>query len=100
MDDVKVVVMCRDGAASPQLRREQLSAHRDYVDSHASVLVLSGPLVGDDGQDRTGQFYVLDVPELETARRFVDDDPFTRAGIFAEVTVEEFITVFRDGARV
>jgi uncharacterized protein YciI len=94
------IVVCRDGGASPEVRKATLLAHREYVDANAGLLVLSGPLLGPDGQSRTGQLFVLDVPDLAAAHRFVAADPFTQAGIFDEVSVDGFMPVFRDGSRL
>jgi uncharacterized protein YciI len=95
-----VMVVCRDAIVSPEARKGALAAHRDYVDANAGLLVLSGPLLGADGQSRTGQLFVLDVPDLAAAHRFVAADPFTQAGVFDEVTVDGFLLVFRDGSRL
>lgn len=77
-----------------------LAAHREYVDQHAAVLLLSGPLLDDDGRTRIGQLFVINVRDRDAALRFVADDPFTQAGIFADIDVWEFKPVFQDGRRV
>ena len=77
-----------------------LPEHRAYVDAHAPMLVMSGPLLASDGTTRTGQLFILDVPDRQTAERFIADDPFTRAGLFTDIEVDGFVIVFRDGQRV
>lgn len=95
---MNVVVVCRDAEQSSEARALSLPAHREYVDQWAAILVLSGPLTSDGHP--SGQFFVLDVPDRGTAERFVREDPFTMAGVFAEVSIDEIRLVFRDGARI
>lgn len=94
------VVTCRDADDSGRTRSSALAAHREYVDRHAPSLVLSGPLLGADGSTRIGQLFVLDVPDIAAAERFIAEDPFTVAGVFTDARVDGFLPVFRDGSRV
>lgn len=94
------VVTCRDAGDATQARASALPAHREYVDRHASSLMISGPLLGADGSTRVGQLFILDVADVAEAERFIAEDPFTKAGVFTDVQVDGFLPVFRDGARV
>lgn len=94
------LIVCRDGEDTNLLRSEHLPAHRDYVDQHAEQLLLSGPLIEDEGETRTGQLFVLDVPNKRAAEKFVQQDPFTTAGIFAQISIERIATRFQQGSRV
>jgi uncharacterized protein YciI len=99
---VYYVVSCFDaeGEAAASARAAVLPAHRDYVDQRSGMLMLSGPLLAPDGTTRAGQLFVLDVPDERAAQRFVDEDPFTTAGIFGEVRIHAFQPRFRDGRRL
>lgn len=94
------VVVCRDAEPGSDRRQAALDEHRRHVDRYADRIVLSGPLLADDGTTRCGQLFVLELPDRASAQRFVDDDPFTRAGIFESTRVDSVHLVVRDGRRV
>lgn len=96
----RFVVLCRDGEQSDALRTSALDAHRRYIDNQSKGIVVSGPLVEDDGQTRIGQFYVVDVESRSSAEEFVAKDPFTIAGVFASVEIARLLPRFLDGNRV
>jgi uncharacterized protein YciI len=93
------VIWCQDGADVDLVRAATLQSHRDYVDSYAAQVILSGPLLADDGVERRGQLFVLDVPGRQDAEEFIDNDPFTIAGVFATTEVRRFKLVFRRSQR-
>jgi len=53
----------------------------------------------DDGTTRSGQLFILDVPDHRRATAFIDADPFTAAGLFETVIIRGFTPVFSDGSR-
>lgn len=92
------VVYCRDVAGSGPLRDASIDDHRRYVDQRAAMIVMSGPLVADDGA-RRGQLFVLDVPDRAAAEEFATRDPFTLAGVFASVEIDAVLPKFAGGRR-
>lgn len=94
------VVICTDVEGSAPLRATSLSNHRRYVDERASSIVMSGPLVDDDSDLRTGQFYVLTVLNRSEAEAFVANDPFTAAGVFNHVAITRALPKFEFGHRL
>lgn len=94
------VVIATDGAESTPLREASLAEHRRYVDDQAGFIVMSGPLLADDADTRTGQFYVLEVANRSVAEAFVSSDPFTRAGVFAHVEITRLLPKFEAGRRL
>ncbi|GAA1933677.1 YciI family protein [Nocardioides marmoribigeumensis] len=94
------LVTCRDVADSAGLRAEHLPAHRRYVDERAEQILLSGPLTDDDGVRRVGQLFVLDVPDPPAASAFIRQDPFTRAGVFSDITIDRLELRFDGGRRL
>lgn len=92
-------VVCLDRPNSAGMRSQSLEAHRGHVDRHASSIVSSGPLLADDGTTRSGQLFILDVPDRPSAVAFIQADPFTAAGVFETVIVRQFAPVFSDGSR-
>lgn len=62
-------------------------------------LLLAGPHPAIDSEDPgpagfTGSLVVADFASLEDARAWADDDPYTRAGVYGNVTVKPFKKVF------
>jgi hypothetical protein len=93
-------VICWDKDGSAELRRACLDAHRDYVDAHASALLVSGALLAEDGETRVGQLFVLDVPDRTDAESFVASDPLTASGVFRDVAITGMAVKFRGGKRI
>jgi len=69
------------------LREQGLQAHLDYLRSRKSILVVSGATLTDDGEAVTGSLLIVNVGSRAEARAFVDGDPFTKAGLFSNVTI-------------
>jgi len=49
-----------------------------------------GPLLADDGETQIGSVLLLDVPDMHAARAFIDNMPFTKAGLFENVTMHRW----------
>ena len=69
------------------MREKGLQAHLDYLHSQKSILVLSGGTLSDDGNEFIGSLLVVNVNSRAEAQAFVDGDPFTKAGMFTNVTI-------------
>ncbi|WP_207484402.1 YciI family protein [Arenibaculum pallidiluteum] len=54
-------------------------------------IVMSGPLVADDGETMVGSLLVVEAPDRAAVERFNAADPFHRAGIWQGVTITGFI---------
>lgn len=94
-----IAVVCRDIADSAQLRSRTLDAHRHYVAGWSESIIFSGPLVDNDGYTRRGQLYLFTLSDLSMAHRFVADDPFVSAGLFASIEIDQVIPKFQTGQR-
>jgi uncharacterized protein YciI len=68
-----------DRPGSQALRREFRAAHETYLAQHPSTMMARGPLVTDDGQSAIGSVLLLDVPDMDTARGFMEKEPFFQA---------------------
>jgi uncharacterized protein YciI len=55
----------------------------EYYARHKDRLVTAGPLL-DPAGTQIGSFAIVAFPDLEAARAFHDEDPFVRAGLYAE----------------
>ena len=86
-------VMCLDKPDSSALRQATRPAHLDYVVSQ-DCLQIGGPLIGDDGETMIGSMMVLSVADKAAAQAFVDNDPYTKAGLFAQVEIHAWKHLF------
>ncbi len=80
-------ISCIDQANSAAIREEHLKTHRDYLASQKHIIVLAGATQNDEGTASTGSLFVLNVQSRAEAKKFSDGDPFTKAGVFAQVTI-------------
>lgn len=69
------------------MRDKGLQAHVDYLHSQKGILVVSGATLSDDGKAFIGSLLIVNVNSRVEAQAFVDGDPFTKAGMFTNVTI-------------
>ncbi len=81
-------IHCTDNPDTAALRAENLTAHREYLGSKKSVIVLAGATLSDDGEQMTGSVFIVNTGSRDEAKAFSDGDPFTKAGIFKSVTIQ------------
>ena len=70
-----------------EMREKGLQPHIDYLRSHKNILVVSGATTTDDGKEFVGSLLIVNVGSRAEAQAFVDGDPFTKAGMFKNVTI-------------
>jgi len=85
-----------DKPGSADLRAATRAAHLAYLKSHQHLLLAAGALISDDGTGGHGGLLILDTDDRAAAQRFVDEDPFTRAGLFEKITVTRWRKAFFD----
>ena len=73
-----------DGAAIRAATRDE---HFAYLDKHEDILVLGGALMAEDGATRIGSVLIVNVPNMEAAQAFSENEPFRKAGLFSSVKV-------------
>ncbi|BAF87418.1 YCII-related protein [Azorhizobium caulinodans ORS 571] len=82
----------RDGALSERLAH--YDAHKAFLSDTSAFgvrIVMSGPLVSDDGQTMIGSLFLIEAEDRAAVERFHAADPFKKAGIWARVTITGFI---------
>jgi uncharacterized protein YciI len=67
------------------LRKDLREAHEAYLAKHPSMVMARGPLVTDDGEASVGSVLLLDVPDMDAARAFLEKEPFYSSGVYQEV---------------
>lgn len=84
------MIMCKDKPGKLDVRKAKLDEHRTYVDNQPLKVVMSGPLVEDDGETMQGSLYMLEADTLDQAKNFYLNDPLYAADIWEDVTVSAF----------
>ena len=86
-----IVVLCFDGPGAAGLRATAAAAHLNYIETVLDEINLAGPLYDETGLLGRGSLYVLKTADEQRARQIVENDPFFKAGVFAEVRYRRFL---------
>ena len=76
------------------IRQRVRPAHKAYLAGVADRMAFAGPLVADDGQTMLGSLLAIDFPSRDAAHAWLADEPFTRAGLYASVTIHAFVNLW------
>jgi uncharacterized protein len=71
-------------------RSEIRPRHKAYLATKADQIAFAGPLVSDDGKTMVGSLLVIEFASREEAQRWLADEPFTRAGVYASTAIHAF----------
>lgn len=89
-----VLVICQDSDNAPELRKTHLQAHLDYIETIVAMVCVAGPLcqsVNSMQNDNTdGSCFIYDTEDLSIARKLLDHDPYSRAGVYSQVAFAKF----------
>jgi uncharacterized protein YciI len=55
------------------------------MDQYAATMIARGPTLSDDGTEWTGSMHIVGLPDAAAALVFAFEEPYYRAGVFAEV---------------
>jgi len=80
-----------DGLA---LRQQVRDEHLAYLDANKHLLLAAGAQIEDDGTGGRGGILIVDTDDRAEAQRFIDDDPFTKAGLFTSIRVVRWRKAF------
>lgn len=83
------VVRCTDKKDHLSVRQENRPAHVEYLKSFGDQLVAAGPLLDKDEQ-MCGSVVILDLADRNTAENFAVNDPYAKAGLFEQVTIDHW----------
>ena len=81
-----IALLCRDKSGALPVRVANREAHLAYI-AETGVVQQAGPLLDASGQ-MCGSLIILDVADLDAARAWADNDPYARAGLFAQVSLD------------
>lgn len=80
-----MLVVCKDAEDAGKRREATMNEHLLHADGIAASLRLAGRLVDEEGRQTVGSFLLVEVTNVAEARRLVQDDPYSRAGVWREV---------------
>jgi len=79
---MRFALMTKDKPGALQTRMDNREAHLAYI-AETGVVEMAGPVLDEDGQ-MCGSLIILEVADLTAAREWAENDPYARAGLFAE----------------
>jgi len=82
--------MLIDRADAADLRARVRPEHKDYLAQVADRIAFAGPPLGDNGQTMIGSLLAIDFADRDAALTWMQDEPFTRAGLCATTQVHAF----------
>ena len=72
------------------LRGDLRPQHKEYLARVADRIAFAGPLTTADGKTMVGSLLAIDFDSPADARAWQANEPFTRAGLYASVSVLPF----------
>jgi uncharacterized protein YciI len=88
------VIHAVDAPGALPRRLAAYDAHKAFLSHtapHGVSIVMSGPLVAEDGQTMIGSLLVVEAADKATVEAFNRADPFHAAGIWERVTITAFL---------
>src|SRR5687768_7815269 len=86
-------ISCIDKPNSAALRDEHQKAFQGYLKAHLKdgnqkgIIFMTARLLSDDGKENIGSLWIVNVNSRAEAQAFVDGASFTKAGLFASITI-------------
>ncbi len=81
-------------------RNELRPAHIVYLDSQAHHILAAGALHNDDGSGGHGGLILVSCDNRREAEEFVNNDPFTKGGLFEAIEVTRWRKAYFDFKRL
>jgi len=79
-------LICRDKPGHLETRKANRDAHLAYI-QETGVVTQAGPFL-DEAGDMCGSLVVLDVETMDAAQAWAANDPYAKAGLFENVTIQ------------
>jgi uncharacterized protein YciI len=83
------VLTCLDKTGALDVRMAAREQHLAWVASRPGELKLGGPFLDENG-DMAGSLMIIEAADLAAARAFNAEDPYSRAGLWANVDIRPF----------
>ena len=83
-----------DHAGALPMRLANYEVHKAFLADTSRFgvrIVMSGPLISDDGEAMIGSLFLIEAPGRAEVEAFNRADPFAAAGIWEKVTITGFL---------
>ena len=87
---MRFAIHCRDAEGALPVRLSLYDAHKAHLAAATVGMVISGPLLAEDGETMIGSLFVIDAEDRAEVEAFLAADPFHRGGVWAEVSIHRF----------
>lgn len=88
-----ILLMDRPGTA--ELRIQVRPEHRAYLAMQADRMAFAGPLTSEDGKTTVGSLLAMDFPSRADVDAWLQDEPFTKAGVYEKPVIHVFNNVWQ-----
>lgn len=78
-----IALIAKDKEGHLETRKSNRDAHLSYI-KETGVVSQAGPLLDDAGA-MCGSLVILDVQDMDAAQSWAANDPYAKAGLFADV---------------
>lgn len=85
------IIHCLDKPDALETRLANYDAHKAYLAKAPVKIVISGPLVADDGETMIGSCFLVESGSKQDVQAFHDADPFKAAGVWEHVHIHPFL---------
>jgi hypothetical protein len=79
-----------DAPGTAMLRTEIRPVHQQYLAGESGRFFAAGPLWKDDMSAMTGSIFIMDWPDRRTAAAWLQDEPFTRNGVYGYINIKAY----------
>ncbi|MBX6319014.1 YciI family protein [Pigmentiphaga sp.] len=80
---------------TPALRARLRPEHKQYLAGVGDRIAFAGPLLGGGGpEDFVGSLLVIDFDSEADALAWLENEPFTRAGVYGERSIHAFVNTW------
>jgi hypothetical protein len=83
--NIQYLIQAMDKANSSAIRDKLRSKHIAYQASVEHIYITRGPLLSDENNDEIGSLMIIDVPDLITAKIFIENEPFVKGNLFSNI---------------
>lgn len=83
------VIHCVDKENHLAVRMENRPTHVEYLKSFGDKLFAAGPTL-DEAGNMNGSVVILDLEDRAAAAEFAANDPYAKAGLFSQVTIDQW----------
>lgn len=84
------IIHCLDAVDALPRRLQNYEAHKAYLETAPVHILVSGPLMSDDGETMIGSLFLVEAPDKAAVQSFNEADPFRKATVWASIAIHRF----------